>query len=70
MAYELDYVLADGFGIAQAPSPTELENMMIDDLAGVCAHWERNRAKGITPYALRRCIMDIAKDLTQDGHHK
>lgn len=63
MAYEFDSVPADGFGIAQLPSPTELENMMIDDLAGVCAHWERNRAKGVTPHALRRCIIDIAKQL-------
>lgn len=45
------------------PSPGELENMLLDDLAGIMEHWARNRKRGVTPIALRRAALDICREL-------
>lgn len=63
--YDITPVDADGFKTCPMPSPTELENMALDDLAGIMEHWARNRKRGVTPIALRRAALDICNQLAE-----
>ena len=36
---------------------------LLDDMAALGSHWQRNRAKDRTPWAIRRAMLDLAGDI-------
>jgi hypothetical protein len=42
----------------------ETTSELLDDLAGLCKHWSRNRSKGITPSIIKSAIFSACKRIT------
>ena len=36
---------------------------LLDDMASIATHWERNRQRGRTPHAIRAAMVMIARDI-------
>ena len=50
---------------ASSAEATKALDDKIDELADLCQHWSRNRAKGVTPAAVKQAILAISAELVK-----